>query len=174
MYAFLLPGLWIFFLICGLLNLVVQEKLINLAKKIMTVKISHPAGIFLFVLLFFCVRFQSHHVTLVTNGVMCTSLKVTPHPRGHIASCNGRVETIEAWVEPVDILSCPTCASHRAAQVQRLAQQEREKKLAKLVKFRKDVKRRVHQVQKTREQKTCAETTANSPRGKALSHTVCL
>ena len=55
--------------------------------------------------------------------------------------------------------------------MQRLAQQEREKKLAKLVKFRKDVKRRVHQVQKTREQKTCAETTANSPRGEALSHT---
>lgn len=55
MYAFLLPGLWIFFLICGLLNLVVQEKLINLAKKIMTVKISHPAGIFFVcIMVFLC------------------------------------------------------------------------------------------------------------------------
>lgn len=107
---------------------------------------------------------------------MCTSLKVTPHPRGHIASCNGRVETIEAWVEPVDVLSCPTCASHRAAQVQRLAQQERERKLAKLAKFRKDVKKRVYKVQNTMEQKTCAETTVNSPRGTArdLNHTVSL
>ena len=103
---------------------------------------------------------------------MCTSLKVTPHPRGHIASCNGRVESIEAWAEPVDIPSCSNCASHRAAQVQRLAQQEGEKKLAELTKFRKNVKRRVRQVEKTREQKTCVEMTLDSPRKVTFDHTV--
>lgn len=107
---------------------------------------------------------------------MCTSLKVTPHPRGHIASCNGRVETIEAWVEPVDVLSCPTCVSQRAAQVQKLTQQEREKRLAKLAKFRKDVNKRVRQVGKNTEQEVYAKTAVKSPPkpafNSALSHVV--
>ena len=103
---------------------------------------------------------------------MCTSLKVTPHPRGHIASCNGRVEKIEAWVEPVDIASCSTCASHRASQVQSLVQHERERKLAELARFRKDVKKRVRQVEKAKERKLLTEATGDSPRKVTFNHTV--
>lgn len=69
------------------------------------------------------------------------AVRVERHPRGHIASCNGRVELVNARAE-VCPASCGE-ASDRAAWVDGVEKEERQRKTEMLRSFQRDVKRRV-------------------------------
>ena len=72
-----------------------------------------------------------------------SSLRVERHPRGHVASCNGRVELLNTRVEPYKALSGE--ASENATMMDMLAKKERERKAHQLESFQKRVKHRVFQ-----------------------------
>ena len=69
------------------------------------------------------------------------ALRVERHPRGHIASCNGRVELVNARAE-VCRVPCRE-ASDMAAWVDGVEKEERQRKIKMLRSFQRDVKRRV-------------------------------
>ena len=83
------------------------------------------------------------------------SLKVCPHPRGHIASCNGSLHRFTTKVElyPYD----PSLsASQRAALVEEWTKKERQRKTLKLAQFQKEVKLRVSTREKLIQQEMMA------------------
>ena len=83
-------------------------------------------------------------------------LRVRPHIRGHIASCNGSVEKLEARIE-CDHNDPRLSAVERAALVEEWTEKERERKAERLAKFQKNVKIRVSAREKVM-QKEMAET----------------
>lgn len=83
------------------------------------------------------------------------SLKVCPHPRGHVASCNGSLHSFKTKVEqyPYD----PSLsASQRAALVEEWTEKETQRKALKLAQFQKEVKLRVSAREKLIQQEMVA------------------
>lgn len=89
-----------------------------------------------------------------------TGLRVEAHIRGHVASCNGRVELVRARAEhhslsvdqsPVDPL-----------ELQARAEQRRRQKEERLLAFQRDVKERVRRKELAR-QKQLSETVHSHP-----------
>lgn len=87
-----------------------------------------------------------------------SSLKVCPHPRGHVASCNGSVGELETRVDCALHDPCLS-ASDRAGLVQEWTEKERMRKALKLSQFQKDVKNRVSAREKLVQQEMAAATT---------------
>lgn len=86
------------------------------------------------------------------------TLRVRPHPRGHIASCNGSLEQLEARVE--HFLDDPSLnAVEKAVLVEEWSEKEKEKKAARLAQFKKGVKERVSARRKLMEQEMAENTT---------------
>ena len=85
-----------------------------------------------------------------------SSVRVEPHPRGHIASCNGRVELVQARVE-----ACKEPggqAREVALREEVIRQEEQEKKTKKLVAFQHQVKERVLRRERSKQQQLVAES----------------
>lgn len=77
------------------------------------------------------------------------------HLRGHVASCNGRVELVKARVEPHstrDYGSCP-----EAQELQARAEEAQREKEERLLNFQRAVKERVQRRERAR-QKQMSET----------------
>ena len=84
------------------------------------------------------------------------SLRVERHPRGHVASCNGRVELVHARAE---VCRLPVGeASEMAALVENVEKVEREKKCETLRSFQRDVRRRVGQRERSRQRQLAASS----------------
>ena len=78
------------------------------------------------------------------------SLRVERHPRGHVASCNGRVELLNTRVESYAKESLVN-ASENALMVDVLTKREKEKKAHQLESFQKRLKQRVCQRERERQ-----------------------
>lgn len=100
-----------------------------------------------------CVRFIWNR----TKNSKKMSLKVCPHPRGHIASCNGSLEELETRIE-CDLRDPCLSAAERAALVQEWTERERMRKALKLSQFQRDVKNRVSAREKLVQQEMAAAT----------------
>lgn len=74
---------------------------------------------------------------------MNTSVRIVPHPRGHIASCNGRVDRVQARVERSTYQHPPWGGREVATLVEAEGNRQRERKMAELVHFQNQVKARV-------------------------------
>lgn len=77
---------------------------------------------------------------------MSSTLRVIPHPRGHIASCNGAVDLVQARAERYQ--DAPWGGREVALLVETRGEREREKKMKELVHFRSQVKERVKKREK--------------------------
>ena len=88
---------------------------------------------------------------------MSCSLKIQPHIRGHVSSCNGRVDLVGVKVEQCQehIQNASNIATEVEAQVQR----ERERKKIELAKFQKRVKQRAFEWERTKQLQLAAKTT---------------
>lgn len=82
-------------------------------------------------------------------------MKVCPHPRGHVASCNGSLDQLQTRIQ-CDFHDPRLSAGERAALVQEWTQKERERKAQKLAQFQKDVKSRVSAREKLIQQEMAA------------------
>lgn len=78
------------------------------------------------------------------------SLRVERHPRGHVASCNGRVELLNPRVESC-INESPSNAAENALMIEVWTQREVERKANQLESFQKRVKNRVCQRERERQ-----------------------
>lgn len=76
---------------------------------------------------------------------MSSTLRVIPHPRGHIASCNGAVDLVQARAERYQ--DAPWGGREVALLVETRGEREREK-MKELVHFRSQVKERVKRREK--------------------------
>lgn len=83
------------------------------------------------------------------------SLKVCPHPRGHVASCNGSLDQLQTRIH-CDFNDRRLSAGERATLVQEWTHKERERKAQKLAQFQKDVKSRVSAREKLIQQEMAA------------------
>lgn len=70
------------------------------------------------------------------------SLKVYPHPRCHIAPCNGSLDLLKAKVDRYPNGQCLS-AAERAALVDEWTDKETERKALRLAQFQREVKLRV-------------------------------
>jgi len=90
------------------------------------------------------------------------SLRVCPHPRGHIASCNGSLQKFQTKVE-CDLHNPHLSAAERAALVQDWTEKERERKALRLARFQQEVKDRVSAREKLIQQEI-AQTSSKAMR----------
>lgn len=88
---------------------------------------------------------------------MSCSLKIQPHIRGHVSSCNGRVDLVGAKVEQCQ--DHIQSASNVASEIETQLQREREKKKKGLAKFQKRVKQRAFEWERTKQLQLAARTT---------------
>ena len=86
-----------------------------------------------------------------------TSWKVSSHPRGHVAHCNGSLDLLKTRVEQYPNDPCLT-ASERAQLVNEWTEKETERKSLKLAQFQKEVKFRVSAREKQIQQEMVAAT----------------
>lgn len=77
---------------------------------------------------------------------MCSSLRVSRHPRGHVAQCNGRLELVSARVEQCKVGEGD--AVTRAALAEARGRDERERKERRLQSFQREVRERVRKREK--------------------------
>ncbi len=85
------------------------------------------------------------------------SLRVDSHIRGHVASCNGRVDKLRIKVEQ-DIEN-PGNAVEQAAHVEDWSKNEWKRKELRLAQFRKEVKNRVSAREKLIQKEIAATST---------------
>ncbi len=85
------------------------------------------------------------------------SLRVERHPRGHVASCNGRVELLNTRV--VSCTDPSTKATENALLMDVLARREKERKAQELESFQKRVKHRVSQREKEKQREIAYKST---------------
>ena len=85
------------------------------------------------------------------------SLRVERHPRGHIASCNGRVELLNTRV--VSCTDPSRKATEKALLMDVLARREKERKAQELENFQKRVKHRVSQREREKQQEIAHKST---------------
>ena len=84
-------------------------------------------------------------------------LRIEPHPRGHIASCNGRINNVGVRVE--HSYDAPENAVQTAAVFQDWSRKEKERKVQELARFQKNVKSRVLEKEKAKQQQLVADST---------------
>ena len=87
------------------------------------------------------------------------SLKVSAHPRGHVAACNGSLHQVDTIVK-CDLQDRNLNAAERAALVQEWTEKERVRRALKLVRFQEEVKSRVNAMGKVRRREmaqTCSK-----------------
>ena len=75
-------------------------------------------------------------------------LRIEGHPRGHIASCNGRVELVKARVEPHSLRE--SVSSLDLQELQARAEETRRRKEECLQAFQRDVRERVKRKERAR------------------------
>ena len=85
------------------------------------------------------------------------SLRVERHPRGHIASCNGKVELLKTKV--VSCTDPSRNAAENALLMDVLARREKERKAQELENFQKRVKHRVSQREREKQQEIAHKST---------------
>ena len=90
---------------------------------------------------------------------MSCTLKIEPHIRGHIASCNGRVDRVGAKAEQCGDHSHDYNASDMAALVDAQVRRGRERKRQELEKFKRRVKQRAVAWERTKQLQMAATTT---------------
>ena len=79
---------------------------------------------------------------------MSGGVRIEGHLRGHVASCNGRVELVGAIVEPH---SCQdSVSSLNLRELQARSEETRRRKKERLLAFQKDVKERVRRREQDR------------------------
>lgn len=88
---------------------------------------------------------------------MSSTLRVDPHLRGHIAWCNGSVEKVGAKAE--QCRSTPQNATEEAALIEARAKQDRDRKNKELENFRRRVKQRAAEWERTKKQQLAINTT---------------
>ena len=85
------------------------------------------------------------------------SLRVERHPRGHIASCNGRVELLNTKV--VSCTDPSRNAAENALLMDVLGRREKERKAQELESFQRRVKHRVSQREREKQQEIAHKST---------------
>ena len=85
------------------------------------------------------------------------SLRVERHPRGHIASCNGRVELLNTKV--VSCTDPSRNAAENALLMDVLGRREKERKAQELESFQKRVKYRVSQREREKQREIAHKST---------------
>lgn len=97
-------------------------------------------------------------------------LRVEAHLRGHVASCNGRVELVKARAE---LNSTQDCRSFSEAQeLQARAEEARRQKEERLLSFQRTVKERVQRRERAR-QKQLSEVASKHVLKKKRSNLSC-
>ena len=85
-----------------------------------------------------------------------SSVRVEPHLRGHIASCNGRLELVQARVEASR--EPGGWAREVALKEEVTRQEEQDKKAKRLLTFQHQVKQRVLQRERSKQQQLAAQS----------------
>ena len=94
---------------------------------------------------------------LASSQNKMTSLRVERHPRGHIASCNGKVELLNTRV-----VSCSDPsgnAAENALMMDVWARREKERKAQELESFQRRVKHRVSQREREKQREMAHKST---------------
>ena len=79
------------------------------------------------------------------NSRSVIRLRVEPHPRGHIASCNGNREQVAAFAEPCAV---GLDSRNKALAMEERMRREREKKRQKILDFQRRMKKGLSQKEK--------------------------
>ncbi len=88
---------------------------------------------------------------------MSCTLKIEPHIRGHIAGCNGRVDRVGAKAE--QCRDIPQNATHMAALMETQDREDRERKRQELELFKRRVKQRATEWERTKQQQIAVSST---------------
>ena len=92
-----------------------------------------------------------------TQAQNMTSLRVERHPRGHVASCNGRVELLNTRV--VSCTDPSENAAENALMMDVWGRREKERKAQELESFQRRVKHRVSQREREKQREMAHKST---------------